>query len=252
MPVDAVILAGAPAGPEMSPEDETLSRAMVMIGTKTMLQWIVDALKSSKSIGRIIAVGDVSADGLDEVVEPCHSFLGNLMLGVDACGHNEPVLVLSSDIPMLTGEAIDDFVTRALATGGEMCYPIITKESCVEKYPDMKRTYLKTREGTFTGGNMLILSPAFMKRNEQRISDAYAARKKVFALARMIGFGVLIRAILAQALFPSVLPIPTLERAVSRMLGGHVAVIPTDYPEIGEDVDKASDLEAVRKIIPTN
>lgn len=249
MPVDAIILAGAPAGADMSPEDETISRAMVKIGPKTMLQWIVDALRSSQSIERIIAVGDVSADGLGEVVKPSQSFLDNLMLGVDACGHNEPVLVLSSDIPMLTGEAVDDFIARALASGGEMCYPVITKESCIDKYPGMKRTYLKTREGTFTGGNMLLLSPAFMRRNEERISDAYAARKKVFTLARMIGFGVLIRAVLAQILFPSVLQIPMLERAVSKMLGGRVAVIPTNYPEIGEDVDKESDLEAVRIIL---
>jgi hypothetical protein len=191
-------------------------------------------------------VGAVAADVLDEVVKPGSAFFENLMLGVDACGGDELVLLLSSDIPLLTAEAVDDFVSRALASGGEMCYPIITKESCVAKYPGMKRTYLKTREGTFTGGNMLLLSPAFLRRNERQIAQAYAARKKPFTLAAMIGVGILLRAVLARALFPGLLPVPMLERKVSEMLGGRVVAIPTSYPEIGEDVDKAADLEAVR------
>ena len=37
-----------------------------------------------------------------------------------------------------------------------------------------------------------------------------------------------------------------------RMLGGKVAAVVTAYPEIGEDVDKPSDLAAVRKILAPN
>lgn len=249
MAIDAVILAGAPAEPEMVPEDCTISRAMVKIGQKTMLQWMVDALRAAESIGRIRAVGEVSADGLDEIIKPGENFLKNLMTGVLACSSEEPVLVLSCDIPLLTSEAVDDFVTRAAASGGDMCYPIITRESCMEKYPNLKRTFLKTREGTFTGGNILLLSPAFLKKNERRISEAYEARKNVFKLARMVGIGVLLRAIIAQTISPKVLEVSMLERAVSKMLDGKVVAIRSDYPEIGEDVDKADDLEQVRRIL---
>jgi GTP:adenosylcobinamide-phosphate guanylyltransferase len=225
------------------------SRAMVQIGSKTMLQWVVDALKSSQTVGRLVAVGNVAAEGLDQTLEPSTGFFENMMIGLEACDPNEPVLILSSDIPLITGEAIDDFVNRAVETGGEMCYPVITKESCMAKYPQMKRTFFKTKDGTFTGGNMLLMSPAFLRANESRIAGAYAARKQPLKLAAMVGFGVLIRAAIAQFVCPAILPVPMLERAVGKMLGGKVVAIPTDYPEIGEDVDKPSDLDAVRKLL---
>jgi hypothetical protein len=64
----------------------------------------------------------------------------------------------------------------------------------------------------------------------------------------MIGMGVLARVMLARVM-PSVLRVSMLERAVEHMLGARVAAVVSDYPEIGEDVDKPSDLEAVRRIL---
>lgn len=248
MTIDAIILAGAPADPDMCTTGQTISRGMVQVGSKTMIQWIVDALKSSTTIGRIVAVGDVEAVGIDQVVKPGIGFLDNLMLGLDESGATDRVLVLTCDIPMLTPEAVDDYVTRALDSCGEMCYPIVTRESNDAKYPGMKRTYLKTAEGMFTGGNMMVLGVDFMRRNRAMIQGAYESRKNPLALAWMIGVGFLLRLVLAQVRFPNVLPISVLEKRLSKVLKGKVVAIKTDYPEIGADVDKASDLKAVRAL----
>lgn len=242
-------MAGAPAG-ELSPDDESISRAMILLGEKTMIQWVVDALRASESVGRIIAVGEVAADGLDVVVEPEDSLVGNLKLGMDAAGGSDPVLVVSCDIPMLTPAAVDDFISRAVEVDADMAYPVVPKAYC-GRHPGMRRTYLKTGDGTFTGGNLMLIKPEFVARNWDAIEDAYAARKQIGKLARNIGLGVLVRVIVGQAL-PFVLRITALERAVSRMLGGKVAAVVSAYPEIGEDVDKPSDLAAVRKILAPN
>lgn len=249
MAIDTIILAGAPAGPEMSPEQPSISRAMLHIGEKTMLQWVVDALKGSKSVGRMIAIGDVAADGIDQVLTPSDSFLGNLMLGVDACGDCERILVATSDIPMLTPEAVDDFLGRALHSGGDMCYPIIPIEACNAKYPGMKRTSLKTGEGSFTGGNMMVLSTEFIRQNRDTILRAYEARKKPLALLSMVGFDLLPRFPISQWICPRVLPLSLLEARVSRMLGGKVVGIRTEYAEIGSDVDKPGDLRLARELL---
>lgn len=82
--IDAVILAGAPAGVELNPDDGEISRAMVDIAGKTMLQRVVDALRASNAIGRIAAVGEVEADGLDLVVPPGGDMVTNIKLGTDA------------------------------------------------------------------------------------------------------------------------------------------------------------------------
>jgi 2-phospho-L-lactate guanylyltransferase (CobY/MobA/RfbA family) len=248
--VDAVILAGAPAGADLSPEAESASRAMVQLGDKSMLQWVVDALRGSPSVGRIAAVGNVTADGLDQVVEPGENMVANIRRGIDALETQDCVLIACSDIPLLTPEAVEDFLDRALKLDADLAYPIIPRAHCESRYPGLKRTYLKTADGVFTGGNLMLVKPDFISRNWQAIADAYAARKHVLRLARMIGMGVLARVLLAQ-LVPAFLKISMLENAVSRMLDAKVAAVVSAYPEIGEDVDKPSDLEAVRKVLGT-
>jgi CTP:molybdopterin cytidylyltransferase MocA len=246
--VEAVILAGAPAEPELNPGGEPISRAMLEIGDKTMLQWLVDALKSASTVSSIWVVGKVTAEGIDQVIEPKDTFLDNVMLAMNASS-GDRVLLSSCDIPLVFAEAIDDFVTKGLKENVDFCFPIIPKDQCLAKYPELKRTYAKTREGAFTGGNMVLVSREFMLKNEKIIGEVYAQRKKVTKLAGIIGFGVLIKAILAQIAFPALLPIPMLEQTVAKMLGGSVKAVVTNYPEIGEDVDKPGDLAYVRELL---
>ncbi len=118
----------------------------------------------------------------------------------------------------------------------------------MKRYPQFRRTYVKTADGVFTGGNLMLVSPEFAARNWGVIADAYAARKQVMKLARMIGMGVLLRVLVAQV-FPRALKLSRLEEAISRMLRAKVAAVVSAYPEIGEDVDKRSDLDAMRKIL---
>jgi 2-phospho-L-lactate guanylyltransferase (CobY/MobA/RfbA family) len=246
---DAIILAGAPAGAEMSSDSE-MSRAMVRIGDKTMLQWVVDALRASERVGRIISVGDVSGDGLDSIIQPGEDLVANIRRGVEALDTTDPILVVSSDIPLLTAEAVSDFLDRAGPLGVDLAYPIVPKAHCQARYPQLKRTYLKTADGVFTGGNLMLIKPSFITEHWQSIAEAYAARKHVTRLARMIGLGVLLQVIAGQVA-PCLLRVSSLERAASRMLGASVAAVVSEYPEIGEDVDKPSDLEAVRAILGT-
>ncbi len=246
--VNALILAGAPAGIELCPDNSEISRAMIPIADKTMLQWVVDALRLSPSVGRIVAIGHVQGDGLDEVIEPHDSLIANLKLGLDAIGQCEAVLVVSADVPLLTSEAVEDFLTCAIKLSADMAYPIIRKSDCEARHPELKRTYLKTGDGVFTGGNIMLLRKDFTERNWQAIQNAYAARKHVVQLARMVGLGTLFRVMLGQ-IIPSVLKISALENNVSRMLCGKVRAVISAYPEIGEDVDKPSDLAAVQTIL---
>jgi hypothetical protein len=221
---------------------------MVDIGGKTMLGWIVDALRASPSVGRIAAVGDVSAEGLDILIEPGDSLVSNIKLGIDALKSDGNVLIMSSDIPLITAEGIEDFLERAIRLDVDLAFPILPKTHCVKRYPELHRTYLKTGDGVFTGGNLMLASRNFFEHSWDAIAQAYSARKHVVELARLIGLGVLLRVIIAQ-MIPQVLRISMLEKAVSRMLDAKVAAVVSAYPEIGEDVDKPSDLEVVRRIL---
>jgi len=261
--VDAVILAGAPAG-GLAPTAEggrgscrAMSRAMIPIAGKSMLAWVVEALRGAASVGRIAVVGNITdgpgspepgPSGVDLVVEPGGNLMENIKRGIEALEPEGPVLIVCSDVPLLTAEAVDDFVERAAKLDVDLAYPIIPRAHCEARYPGIKRTYLKTGDGVFTGGNIMLVRAEFVFRNWGTVSNAYAARKQVFKLARMIGMGVLAR-VLAARVFPGVLRLAMIERAAGKMLGARVAAVVSAYPEIGEDVDKPSDLEAVERLL---
>ena len=241
--VTAVILAGAKAD---FGEDTTIARAMIPVGGDTMIGHIAKALKASPSIGKIIAVGDVACDEIDGVIAPGASLFDNLLKGVEAAEAGD-VLVLTCDIPLITPESVEHFLAEAAGKGFDFAVPIISKEDCMAKYPEFKRTYLKIAEGTFTLGNIMMMSKNFVTEKRTTIENAYKARKNPVKLASVLGFGVLCR-LIAGAVCPCLLKISVLENMFGKMLGAKVKAVVSPYAEIGEDIDKQSDLDAVRAV----
>ncbi|MGQ9455827.1 MAG: NTP transferase domain-containing protein [Armatimonadota bacterium] len=245
--VDVVILAGAPAG-VLFPEDRLRSRGMVPVAGKAMVQWVVDAFRGASSIDRIIVVGAVSVDGVDVILQPGENFVENIKRGLEALDGSELVLISTCDIPLLTSQAADDFVAKARKADVDFVYPIVPRTYVEKRYPGAKRTYVRTADGVFTGGNMVLVKPSFILQNWDAIKQAYRARKQVTKLARIIGLGILLRLIFAK-IWPALLRISLLEAAAARVLKCSVAVVVSAYPEIAEDVDKPSDLVAVERFL---
>lgn len=262
--VGAIVLAGAPPSPEMDPDGKLKSRAMVKINGKTMLQYIVDALRGSETVSSVVAIGCVEADGLDKVLEPVGNIVDNINCAVEELFGNkdsslevpndsnvggvDSVLVVCADIPLLTPQAVDDFVKRAIDLQVDFVYPIVNKSACQGEYANMKRTYVKTGDGCFTGGNITLVKSDFYANHADAIARAFAVRKKPVALAGLIGYGILLRFLVGQ-IFPSVLRVSMLEESVGRMLGAKLKALVTNYAEIGEDVDKVEDVKAMCSIL---
>ena len=65
----------------------------------------------------------------------------------------------------------------------------------------------------------------------------------------MLGFGTLAR-LAVSSLCPAALPIPYLEAAVGRLLGGaNVRALDTPFPEIGADIDRPEDVPLARSLL---
>ncbi len=252
--IAAVVLAGGQNSPEMRQATGTENRALVRLGDQTMLDYVIDALRGAEVIGRIIVVGDVPSDPRYEQITPGETLMDNLMAGLTAVGPGVPrVLTSTSDIPFLTAAGVQDFAEQSLASGADLCYPIVPMEIYQQQFSEMKRTTLRLREGNFTGGNLLLVNPQFLLNNRETIMRAYAARKSVFQIGRMLGWGLLVRVVAAQTVAPSLLTLARLEAGVGHLLGGgcRAAAIVTQYPEIGTDVDKPDDVRIAQERLKT-
>lgn len=247
MVVDAVILAGG--GLKEITEEKVLARGLIEINGKPMLEYIIDALNNSALIDKIVLVIPTKvelgklADKVNGTVRSDSSLTQNLHRGIESLETRNLVLALSSDIPLVTSEAIDDFLKECQEEEAQVYYSVIPREVIEEKFKGVKRTYVKLKEGTFTGGNIFLFDPEVVKKNIQLIEEAYGARKSPLKLARILGFKFIFKLLINR------LTIGELEERVSLLIGAKSKAVVTSYPEIGMDVDKNSDLELVRKVL---
>lgn len=244
--VPAVILAGGKSKPELTAVTGIDNKAMTLLNGKPMIAYILEALEGTKCISEKVVIGE---DTLDPILtdlkrlSSSDNFLENIKTGINAVGASGKVLLVSSDIPLIKSRMIDEFVEKSIKLDADFCYPVIPKEDNEAKFPKMKRTYVKLREGTLTGGNIMLVDAGFILRNEEIVKAAFAARKSPLKLAGMIGWGLLFRLVLGLA------TVTQAEDAAGRLLQGKLRAVITHDPEIGADVDKPMDVTAAEEYL---
>ena len=244
---DAIVLAGGGKSEPLAHRQGVSNKAFICIHGRPMLGYVIDALAASPSVKRIIVVGPrgelagLHEEGYDFFPVPERgSMLENVTAGLQAVNGVAPCLVLTGDIPLVDGEAIERFLELCAPFDGDFYYPIISRESCRESFSQMKRTYVRLREGHFTGGNVVLLSPGWFFRSRSRLDLFVIYRKKPLKLLRLLPATFLFKFLL------NALTVTDLERSLSGMLQGRAYAVPCDLVSICTDVDKPSDLDVVR------
>jgi len=254
--IAALVLAGGKIGSDLEPVAEgATNRALIRLGGRPMLDYVLEATRGGLARaggGRILVAGEVPIPPDAVAVLGGASMVDTLFNGAAALAPDETrMLVVTADAPFLTGEAIADFLRRAREAGGgdvQFAYAIVEAARCRERFPEMKRTTLRVAEGEYTGGCLALLDPSFLRSHEAVLRGAYANRKNVAGLAKMMGPSLLLRLLLSR-IAPAALPIPVLEEGVGRLLGGAKArAVVSPYPEVGADVDKAEDVVIARRM----
>ncbi len=247
MMVEAVVLAGALNDGRLGEVSAVEHEALIPIHGRPMIQYVLEALRATRTVSRIVVVGPASVlissgavDGVD-VVDGRGTMVQNLRIGVDRLQPTGPVLVVTSDIPLIHPEAIDDFVERCRTTKADIYYPIVRKETNERAFPGVKRTYVHLKDGVFTGGNLALLDPKVIPACEGVIAQAVAMRKKPWQLSRMLGFIFIVK-LLARRL-----ALNEIEDRVKSILGFYGVGVESPYPEVGIDVDKPEDLALVEQ-----
>jgi GTP:adenosylcobinamide-phosphate guanylyltransferase len=248
--VDALVLAGGSARGIVA-EEEMTPKALIDINGRPMLAYVLDVLEQAEQVESVTVVLPSSVQNLscldkaDVVIHSDGSLTENFYKGVmgisaESPGRERQILSVTADIPLLTVQAVDDFIARCGETYAGIYYPIVAKSMITEKYPKVERTYVTLREGKFTGGNLFLFDRQLALDNRELLRKVTSARKSPLSLIRMLGLSFIIR-----FMFHS-LTVRGLEEKVSSLVGERVIAVPTPYVEISVDVDKASDLDLVR------
>ena len=245
---DTVILAGHGAEPsELTLGADDPRKALLPLDGRPMVSFVVDALRASGCMRRLVVVGlaDVERElALDAGWPVTHlpndiSVVANALHAIDALDAAEPLFFCASDIPLLTAEAVRDFLQRAVASGGDLCYPIVSQAVMEGRFPGSGRSFRPTADGAYAGGGLFLVAPDVVRRNADMLLKATASRKSAWRLAALLGPRVLLAFALRTVRLASV------ERRVSQVMACAFRFIVSPYPELAMDVDKPKHVPVV-------
>lgn len=251
--VDAVVLAGSTNNGPLKECSPVRHEALIPIGNKTMVEHVVDALLKARNVKKVLIIGPVAElsglafDNRVSTIESCGGILENIEAGLKSLSGEKRVLLVTSDIPLLTPQAVDDFFELCGDMSGDLYYPVIGKAVVERKYPATRRTYVKLKEGIFTGGNLFLLNPAVFKKCVENGRELINLRKSPIGLCRLLGLKFVVKFLTRS------LTLSEAEEKVSRLLGGIKGIVViSKHPEVGVDVDKPGDYELALKVIGQN
>lgn len=246
MRVDAVVLGGGDAGALGA---SVPYKGALPVAGRSMVEWVVDALRVSACV-RYVAVVVPSATGIgpwadrvEKIVIHDDGPVANLLAGVDSFGYEHRILALAADLPLVSAESIDGFMEACGDLRHDFYYPVIERTEAEAAYEGVRRTYMRLREGTYTGGNLVVLNPHALRANRVLAERAFEARKSPVGLARILGVRFVLRLVTRR------LTIRAMEEKVGRLIGGSAKAVPTTLVDLAMDVDKPSDLEIVERVI---
>ncbi len=250
MVIDALVIAGGHAGDKLKNCSEVAKEALIPIGDKVMVEYVVSALERTSQINRIIVVGPVKE--LTKIFEKQprillapegESAIDSVINGLEVLKPRGRILILTADIPLINPTAIEGFIEGCKEAGIDLFYPIVPREANEEKYPQVKRTYVTLKEGVFTGGNLFLVNPSIVKSCAEKGKQLVKLRKSPLALSSLIGWTFILKLVMKR------LTLAEVEEKFSKLLGIKGKAVISPYPEIGIDVDKPSDLQLVKEVI---
>jgi len=292
-PLDAIVLAGTDTNPRRLLRGE--NKAFLNIGGQPLVKRVVNALLEASSIGQVFVVGpserlrEVLADAppLVTIVEQAGQMLGNAWQAIYASearfreqhGRDEPLrplLFISSDLPLISAAAVDDFVSRCAAEDAaqeekfSMLAGVAEEASLTPYYPDrggagIERPYVHLADCRVRLANIYVGRPRTLLHQEflQTGFDHRKAEKWKNVLALVWHFlgqsGGWQAAWITLRLQATLLASRSrgrlyrklrggnltrrIERACSTVLGGPVRMVITPYGGLSLDADNEEDFD---------
>lgn len=246
MNFDSLVIAGGKNDGQLKQYSDQEYESLIEIAGKPMVQHVIEAVKGVKEIDNIITVGPEKLNqitGKDyNILKPEGTLVDNVKRGMKLLNEDHHIIIITSDIPLVTPKIIKEFIDKCKAEMKyDFFYPLISKEDNIKKYPGVERTYVHLKEGVYTGGNLVMVSPSIIQGPLDWYDKLFSLRKRPFKMSQMMGIKIIIKFIFRQ------LTISDVEKRVSNIIGHSCKALIFEHPEIGFDVDKPSDLKMMRE-----
>jgi len=242
----AVVLAGTAEESELTRQAGVQNKSFIRLGGRPVLAYILEVLQQVPEISRIMVVGPVESlqafrEEYDfEIVAEEGGIAQNIQAPFKQWQLTGPLLLVTGDVPLLTRDALEDFLQQCRPYDLDFYYPIIPREAVEQGYPGTKRTYVPLKEGVFTGGNIFVARAEKVLEALPQVEDFFRVRKSFVKMVAKLGFVFILKYITRR------LVIEDLIQRFKVLFNVEAKAVITLHPEIGIDLDKISDLAFFR------
>lgn len=289
--MDCIVLAGNQENYRGIADED--NKAFLQVAGRSILHIILDELQSVDRIARVLVVGPKQR--LEEVVTApviaaypkpllffqqgrnlVENILGTVAASTQDARADRLVMVIPSDIPLVTSEELNQFIDRCDMerydyVGGVTASHVLARYGPKAEAPGVTMATFRLNTGNFRVSNLHLVRPAAVKRADY-IRQTYALRyqKRWTNIAKMwlVLLGLLWRAptapffyLVAQAArhceawgysrlearLSAWITLNRAERYISSILGTRFKVVETDFGGAAVDVDNETDYHTISR-----
>ncbi|MEO6912812.1 MAG: NTP transferase domain-containing protein [Candidatus Baltobacteraceae bacterium] len=232
----ASITAGGRVSGEFARAIGTEVKALARVGSRTMLDRAIDAARNTGALGIAVIGGDevraACGSRVEKVIPESNRGAANLHSALFAW-KDERLLLLSSDLPFISSDALGAFIDRVPADTLGM--PVAGADTYREMFPDSSPHITDIGAERVANGSAFLFPAHGAIAVDNLAQSFFEARKNLLRMALLIGPRLLVKFALHS------LRIADLEQLASRRLGFPVAAIRDCAPELCYDVDDVSE-----------
>lgn len=241
-----IILAGGRASGRLSQQGGAAWKGLLDPGGGPLVARVVSAALESRLVKRIVVAGPpdlhsaASGDVLAASAGPTP--LDTALLGLEMAGDADRVLLCGVDSALLTGPAIDDFVTRTPGDA-DLAMPVVHRADFEQAFPGSRRPYVRLKSGEVTAGSQFLIGRRLLHEQRDLFLRFVRFRKSQPAMALALGPAFLWRLLTGR------LDIPELEGRARQLTRASCRAVHGCDASLAFDVDSWSDLEYLRQRI---
>ena len=226
---------------------DVAGKAAVTFQNVALLERVVSALQESRSVESIVVVGPAErvlsnsallASCLDDsrinCLLPANSPSASALKGMREAG-NRPTLLLTCDLPLLSGELIDNFCLRMESLDADFVATAVDYNCIATFLPGIKKTVYRFKGKQVCFANLFaVLSEPGLHVIEYW-QDIENSRKRPFDIIKKIDW----KSLLAYKL--GFLALDQVAGTLSKKTGANIMISPSDVANYALDVDSADD-----------
>lgn len=252
----AIVLAGSrgPSDP-VAVAAGVSHKALAPVAGVPMLRRVLETLAAVPRIRHVLVVIErpelVTADpafagllarGTLSVVPAAPSPSLSVLAALESAHAAFPCLVTTADHPLLTPAMVEHFWAH-LPADADAAVGLARSETIRAAYPTTRRTYLRFRDGAYSGCNLFALRTPESREVVTFWRQVEQDRKKPWRMIRQLGPATLLAFVLGGLRLDGALA------ALGRRTGTKLAAVELPFANAAVDVDKPEDLALANAIL---